>query len=267
MLIDTHAHLDFPAFDADREDVIARATQAGVTEIIAMSTRVETSVAAVKIAESHPKIWAAVGIHPLEVADVPADAIERLRELAASPRVVAIGEIGLDYHALDASPASQAVKLLQADIFEKQLTLAAELKLNVVLHIRECFQPEVWADTLRIMEPFHGRLRAVFHCFKGTPPQVEEVAAHGHLVSFTGFVTYPQMPQLAATAAVIDARHFMLETDCPFQHPMPESDRRCEPDSTRTVAECIAQLRGISLEELARQTTENAHQFFQFQRS
>jgi TatD DNase family protein len=263
MLIDTHAHLDYPDFQADLPKVVARAEAAGVTEMIAMATRVETSAGAIRVAETYPKIWAAVGIHPLEVGDAPPDAISRLRELAKNPRVVVVGEIGLDYHALDPkSDADTATKKKQAELFQQQLELAVELKTNVVLHVREVSQPDLWEDALRILAPFTGKLRAVFHCFKGTPAQVKEIAALGHLVSFTGFSLYPQMTQISATAKEIDISTFMLETDCPFQCPPPDTDGRCEPAVVRQVAEHIARLRGITVEELAAATTATAHEFF-----
>jgi len=208
-------------------------------------------------------VWACVGIHPLDVGDAPADAIGQLRALAKHPRVVAIGEIGLDYHAPDPDPAREAVrKETQAVLFHRQLELAAELGLNANLHIRESFDPELWEDALRIIKPFTGHLRACFHCFKGKPEQVAQVVAWGHLVSFTGFVTYPEMPQIPKTAAAIPPDSFMLETDCPFQHPPPEIDRRCEPAQLRIVAEKIAQVRGVALEELANQTMATAREFY-----
>jgi TatD DNase family protein len=268
MLIDTHAHLDFPDFAPDLDEVIARARDAGVTELIAMATRLETSAGAIRVAEKYSNVWAAVGIHPLEVADAPADTIPRLRDLARNPRVVAIGEIGLDYHNLDPDPVVAAeTKARQALLFRQQLELAAELGFNVVLHVRESSQPELWADALRILQPFTGKLRAVFHCFKGTPEQVAQAVAWGHLVSFTGFATYPEMPQIPLTASQIDATTFMLETDAPFQRPPPDQDQRCEPAFLRPIAEHIASLRGVSLEQLAADTTRNARAFFKFGRT
>jgi TatD DNase family protein len=268
MLIDTHAHLDFPDFDPDLDQVVARAQASGVTEIIAMATRIETSAGAIRVAEKYSNVWACVGIHPLDVGDAPADAIDQLRKLAAHPRVVAIGEIGLDYHAPDPDPVVElARREKQALLFEQQLELAAELGLNANLHIRESFDPVLWADAIRILTPFQGRLRLCFHCFKGTPEQVAQVVAMGHFVSFTGFVTYPEMPQIPATASKIDARSFMLETDAPFQRPPPDCDQRCEPAFLRSIAEFVARLRGVSLEQLAADTTANARQFYRFDRA
>ena len=208
MLIDTHAHLDFPDFAADLSDVISRAQDAGVTEIIAMATRIETSAGAIRVAEKFPNVWACVGIHPLEVGDTPDDAIPQLHQLAKHPRVAAIGEIGLDYHAPDPDPAKETAKRQkQALLFQQQLELAVELGLNVNLHIRETFDPELWADALKILTPFTGKLRACFHCFKGKPEQVAQIAAMGHIVSFTGFVTYPEMPQIPQTGVRHPLRH------------------------------------------------------------
>ena len=263
MLIDTHAHLDFPDFMSDLDDVVSRARDAGVNEIVAMSTRLETAAGAIQVAEKYPNIWAAVGIHPIEVGDAPKDAIALLRKMAKHPRVVCIGEIGLDYHNLPYNETeAAAIKARQAELFQQQLELAAELKFNAVLHLREQFQPELWADAMRILAPFTGKLRAVCHCFKGTPEQVQELVSMGHLVSFTGFVTYPSMPQIYRTAAAIASASFMLETDCPFQRPPPDTQKRCEPAFVRQVAEHIAQARGVSLEALAAETSSTARQFF-----
>ena len=258
MLIDTHAHLDYPEFDNDRDDVIARAAKRGVDQIVAMGTRVDTSSGALRVAEKYPDVFAAPGIHPLEAGDVPEDYIERLREIAQSPRVVALGEIGLDYFQIDAGQAA-AIKAQQQRVFREQMQLAAEMGLNVVLH-----QRDAWEDTLAILAPYTGRVRGVFHCFKGTPEQVSHLVELGHLVSFTGMVTFPEMPQIATTASVIPAGTFMLETDAPFHTPPPDRKERCEPGQVRTIAETIAQLRGITCDQLAKETTATARRFFRF---
>src|SRR5271163_2629322 len=184
MLIDTHAHLDYTDYDPDRAEVIARATEAGVTEIISIGTRLDSSARAVELAENFPNIWATIGLHPCDADSAPGDAVERLRELAQSSRVVAVGEIGLDYHRLPENPAeAEANKQRQAELFRKQLELTAELGLNAVIHQRDS-----WDDTLRILSEFTGKVRGVFHCFGGTIEQAREVVALGHLVSFTGIV-------------------------------------------------------------------------------
>ena len=225
MLIDTHAHLDYTDFDADRAEVISRAVDAGVTEMISIGTRLDSSTCAVELAENFPNIWATVGIHPSEVDDAPDGVVERLRELAQSSRVVAVGEIGLDYHHLPEDPEAVMVnKKRQADLFRGQLDLAVELGLNAVIHQRDS-----WEDTLEILRDYTGRVRGVFHCFGGTLAQADEVIALGHLVSFTGIVTFKNARQVQGTAQNVPADKFMVETDCPYLAPAPDRGKRCEP--------------------------------------
>jgi TatD DNase family protein len=262
MLIDTHAHLDYPDFDPDRAEIISRAADAGVTEIISIGTKIESSTRAVELAENFPNIWATVGIHPCDVDNAPENAVARLRELARSTRVVALGEIGLDYHHLpEGADAIAANKKLQAELFRAQLDLAVELGLNAVIHQRDS-----WDDTLAILAPYAGRVRGVFHCFGGTLAQAQDVIAQGHLVSFTGIVTFKNARQVQATAQDVAAAQFMVETDCPYLAPAPDRGKRCEPAHTRRVAEEIAKLRGVSLEEIAEHTTRTAREFFRFGR-
>jgi TatD DNase family protein len=263
MLIDTHAHLDYSDYDPDRAEVIGRATDAGVTEIISIGTRLDSSARAVELAENFPNIWATVGIHPSEVDDAPEDAVEQLRKLAQSARVVAIGEIGLDYHYLPETPGAIAAnKERQAALFRQQLQLTAELGLNAVIHQRDS-----WDDTLAILREFTGRVRGVFHCFGGTLEQAREVLALGHLVSFTGIVTFKNARQVQKTAQDLASGDFMVETDCPYLAPAPDRGKRCEPAHTRRVAQQIADLRGASLEEIAARTTQTARDFFRFARA
>ena len=262
MLIDTHAHLDYTDFDEDRVQVLARAAERGVTEIISIGTRVDSSTRAVELAENFPQVWATVGIHPNEADEAPDDVIERLRALAKSSRVVAIGEIGLDYHHLPESEEAIAKnKAKQAALFRAQLGLAVELGLNAVIHQRDS-----WDDTRAILREFTGRVRGVFHCFGGTLEQAQEVIALGHLVSFTGIVTFKNARQVQATAQDVAFDQFMVETDCPYLAPVPDRGKRCEPAHTRNVAEQIATLRGVSVEELGARTTATAREFFRFGR-
>jgi TatD DNase family protein len=262
MLIDTHAHLDYSDFDPDRAEIISRAEEAGVTEIISIGTRVDSSTRAVELAENFPNIWATVGIHPCDADDAPEDALARLRELAQSVRVVALGEIGLDYHRLPEDAAAvEASKWRQAELFRAQLDLAAELGLNAVIHQRDS-----WDDVLSILSGYTGRLRGVFHCFGGTLEQARDVIELGHLVSFTGIVTFKNARQVQATAQDVAADKFMVETDCPYLAPVPDRGKRCEPAHTRRVAETIAGLRGASVGEIAARTTATAREFFRFQR-
>ncbi len=280
MLIDTHAHLDFPDFANDLDAILDRATAAGVTRIITIGTSIEGSRRAVALAEKYPQVFAVVGVHPNSADEAGDHFIDELRAIAQSPRVVALGETGLDYHYLpssqrpadtaavlgnetpgdiDAALADGANKSRQAAVFEQQLDLAVELGLNVVIHERDA-----WDDTLAILRPYAGKLRAVFHCFGKSPAHAAELRALGCLVSFTGIVTFKNAADAQATAQQIDADAFMVETDCPFLAPIPHRGKRCEPAYTRLVAEHIARLRGESLETLATQTSANAAAFFRF---
>ncbi|MEY2481286.1 MAG: TatD DNase family protein [Verrucomicrobiota bacterium] len=287
MLIETHAHLDYPDFANDVEDVLSRANDAGVRRIITIGTSVESSRRAVDLAEKYPNIFAVIGVHPTYVDETAEDVITPLRELAQNPRVVAIGETGLDYHELPSARVAKekqvqvlsqalqgetdeeleaqihdgAYKAKQASLFEQQLDLAVELGLNVVIH-----QRDAWDDTLEIMRPYSGKVRGVFHCFGGTRAQAEEVLDLDHLVSFTGIVTFKNGAAVREVAAQIPLSKFMVETDCPYLAPVPFRGKRCEPAHTRLVAESIASARGVALEEVAGATTETAEKFFRFNR-
>jgi TatD DNase family protein len=288
MLIETHAHLDYPDFAPDFDDVLRRATDAGVTRIITIGTSVESSRRAVELAEKHPNVFAVIGVHPTYVEESGEDVITPLRELAQNPRVVAIGETGLDYHSLPSLELSKerkatqvflkvlqtsteeqleaeihdgAYKSKQASLFEQQLDLAVELGLNVVIH-----QRDAWTDTLEMMRPYTGKVRGVFHCFGGSLEQAQEVLDLDHLVSFTGIVTFKNGASVREVAAKVPLWKFMVETDCPYLAPVPFRGKRCEPAHTRLVAESIAAARGISLDEIAEATTETAEKFFRFNR-
>ena len=286
-IVETHAHLDYPDFAPDFDDVLRRANEAGVTRIITIGTSIESSRRAIELAEKYPNIFAVIGVHPTYAGETPDDVMAPLRELAKSPRVVALGESGLDYHSLpskeaakdkkvqvfanvlqgeteeqiDASIADGAYKSKQAILFEQQLDLAVELGLNVVIH-----QRDAWADTLEIMQPYTDKLRGVFHCFGGTREQAEEVIALDHLVSFTGIVTFKNGASVREVAAQVPLWKVMVETDCPYLAPVPFRGKRCEPAYTRLVAESIAAARGVPLQEVAEATTETAEKFFRFNR-
>ena len=258
MLIDTHAHLDYEDFAPDFDAVLARAQAAGVDRIITIGTSVESSRRAVTLAAQYPAVYAVVGIHPTTVDEATDGDYAALRELATGPKVAAVGETGLDYHRLPENPdEATGVKARQAASFRRQLDLAADLGLNVVIH-----QRDAWEDTLAILGAYTGRLRGVFHCFGGTPAQANEVLALGHLVSFTGIVTFKNGATVRETAAAVPADRFMVETDCPYLAPVPFRGKRCEPAHTRETAVVVAQARGETLEAVATQTTANAEQFF-----
>jgi TatD DNase family protein len=287
MLIDTHAHLDYPDFANDLDDVLRRANDAGVTRIVTIGTSLESSRRAIDLAEKHAVVFAAIGVHPSNVEETEDDVITPLRELAKNPRVVAIGETGLDYHRLPSEKVAKeeqvqvmsalrtetdeeieaqirdgAYKSKQASLFQQQLDLALELGLNVVIH-----QRDAWEDTLKMMTPCAGKLRAVFHCFGGSLDQANEVLDLENLISFTGIVTFKNGAAVREVAAQIPLWKFMVETDCPYLAPVPFRGKRSEPAHTRIVAETIAATREISLNEVAEATTETAEKFFQFNRA
>lgn len=257
MLIDTHAHLDYEVFAPDFEAVLQRARETGIDRVIAIGTSVASSRRAVELAERHPMIYAVIGIHPTSAGEAPDDAAAALRELAAHPRVAAVGETGLDYHRLPGGEADEDCKRAQKALFALQLEIAAEHGLNAVIH-----QRDAWEDTLEILRPYAGKLRGVFHCFGGSPAQAAEVIALGGLVSFTGIATFKNGAAVRETAASVPADGYMVETDCPYLAPAPYRGKRCEPAHTREVAVAVAQARGISLEQLAAETTATAERFF-----
>ena len=286
MLTETHAHLDYPDFQEDFPEVLARAQQAGVTRIITIGTSLESSRRAVALAEKHSCIYAVIGVHPTSVQEAAEDVVTPLRELAKSPRVVAIGETGLDFHrmpgekllasdkfegkytealasnqlAVEGTIRDGAYKSAQSALFQEQLDLAVELGLNVVIH-----QRDAWDETLEILKPYTGKLRAVFHCFGNSLDQARELFDLNHMVSFTGIVTFKNAGAVKETAAQTPSDALMVETDCPYLAPVPFRGKRCEPAHTKLVAEMIAQLRHESLGEIASQTTRNADLFFRFE--
>jgi TatD DNase family protein len=266
MLTETHAHLDYPDFQPDFVDVLGRAEAAGVNRMISIGTSIESSRRAITLADSDSRIFAVAGVHPTS-APAAGSVGDALRELSRHPRVVAIGEAGLDYNYLPSrtgEPAGMSddeYKSIQARLFREQLEVAADLGLNVVIH-----QRNAWEDTVRILRDFTGRVRGVFHCFGNTFEQAREIIGLGHMVSFTGIVTFKNAPVVHDCASRVGIEHFMVETDCPYLAPVPYRGKRCEPAYTRLVAGRIAALRGATLEEIAARTTENAGRFFRFNR-
>jgi TatD DNase family protein len=284
VLTDTHAHLDYPQFDGQLDEVIERASAAGVQRIITIGIDRESCRRALTIAEKHDNVFAVVGLHPCNVLEEGAmDFLGELPALARHPKVVAMGETGMDYHhlpsrelarrnkseavfdallagtaeAAEAEIADGAMRAAQEEAFRAQLDLAVELGCNVVVH-----QREAWQDTLEILRPYTGKLRGVFHCFGGSPEDAAALAAMGHLVSFTGIVTFKNAALVQETAVSVASDGYMVETDCPYLAPVPFRGQTCEPAHTRLVAEKIAALRGEDLEKIATDTERTAREFF-----
>lgn len=261
MLVDSHAHLDFSEFDADRREVITRAQEAGVEIIVNAGAGLEASQAGVALAETYPQVHAAVGVHPHEAKTLNEDVLEKLRALAQHPKVVAIGEIGLDYYR-DRSP-----RPAQRQAFQQQLALARELGKPIIVHDREAHQ-----DVMNILhqwvregyQPFvtsHQPV-GVMHCFSGDLAMAREVIEMGFYISIPGPVTFTNARRLPGLVRALPLERLLIETDCPYLTPHPHRGKRNEPAYVRLVAEAIAQIKEIPLEQVARITTANARALF-----
>ena len=260
---DTHAHLDYPDYAPDFSDVLARARAAGISKIISIGTSLDSSCRAIQLAERFPNIFAAVGWHPTEATAVPNDFRSALRELAKHPKVVAIGETGLDYHHLPGEKPEftaaddERYKQRQAEIFRQQMEVAAEFGLNCIIH-----QRTAWDDTIAQMKPFTGKTRGVFHCFGESVGRMKQVFEIGSLVSFTGIVTFKNAQNVRDCVAAAPLDKFMLETDCPYLAPVPYRGKRCEPAYVKEISEMAAQVRNCPLEDLSVATCRTALEFF-----
>lgn len=260
--IDTHAHLDFPDFAEDVAAVVERAAAAGIDRIVSIGTDLDSSRRSIALAERFAGVFAAVGWHPGHAEEAPETIREPLLELARHPKVVAIGECGIDYFRLPSKSGGTAeddarVKEKQRRLFIEHLEVAAETGLNAVVHTRESFE-----DTMTLFQPFASRVRAVFHCFVGTPAEMQRVIAIDSLVSFTGIASFKNAAAVRETLAATPLDHFMLETDCPYLAPIPYRGKRCEPAYVRDLATVVAGVHGCSVETLAAATSKTARTFF-----
>ncbi|HZC04934.1 MAG TPA: TatD family hydrolase [Ktedonobacterales bacterium] len=251
-LVDSHAHVQMRQFDADREQVIAAAFADGVTQMVTPGTDVETSKLAIELAARYPgRIFAAVGTHPHDATTLTDAALAEQRELARSPHVVAIGEIGLDYYR-NLSPREA-----QRDAITRQFALARELDLPVILHNRESH-----ADMVELLRAEGQELRGVFHCFIGDQTMARDALDLGFYLSFAGPVTFPKNIELAEVAAWAPIDRMLVETDCPYLTPTPFRGRRNEPRHVAQVARRIAELRDITFDQMAEATSRNAATLF-----
>lgn len=252
-LIDTHAHLDEDAFEPDRDEVVARAGKAGIARIITIGTTAPTSRRAVEIAAQYPSVFAAVGIQPNYVSQAKAGDWEEIERLAREPKVVAIGETGLDRY-WDYAPFD-----VQIDYFQRHLRLACETNLPIVVHCREAEadvvkQLQIAAET--------GPLRGVMHSFTGDLATAQTCLELGLYISFAGMVTFKKSQALREVAKQIPADRILVETDAPYLAPQPFRGKRNEPAWVRATANNLAELRGIPPDDFARQTAENACRLF-----
>jgi TatD DNase family protein len=248
-LIDSHAHVDFPQFDSDRGSVIQRARETGLRALVNTGTNVDTSRASVRLSERYDFVYATVGIHPHSADALNPEALSELRGLAQAPKVVGIGEIGLDYYRNYSPRASQR------KAFESQLALAADLGLPVVVHSRDAHD-----EVLRMLSNWEGV--GVLHTYAAGMERLDEVIAMGFYIGISGPVTYSRAEELRRVARAVPLDRFLVETDCPYLTPEPRRGRRNEPAYVKLVAEAIAKARDVSPRQVADATTENARTLF-----
>ncbi len=251
MLFDTHAHYDAEQFDADRDEVLGALPGAGIALAVNPGCDLPSSRAAVALAERYDFLYAAVGYHPENCAPYRPEDLEALRELAEHPKVVAIGEIGLDYYWEENPPRE-----FQQQVFRDQLALAAELELPVIVHDREAH-----ADSLAMIREF-PQVRGVFHCFSGSAEMAEELVKLGWMVSFTGVLTYKNARKAVEAARAVPLERVMIETDSPYMAPVPHRGKRNDSRYVRPICERLAEIKGVSFAECARVTRENGKRFF-----
>jgi TatD DNase family protein len=259
-LVDTHAHLDFSKFDGDRGAVIERARAAGVAARVNVGVDLDSSRRAVRLAEQHESIYAAVGVHPHDAKKLDGATLAELRELAQEPTVVAVGEIGLDYYR-DLSPRD-----VQRRAFQAQLAWAAKLGKPVIIHDRDAHGEIMniltkWAQDLT-NSTLNGRL-GVLHTFSGDLDMAKRAIDLGFYISISGPVTYRNARQLPEIVRALPLDRLLVETDCPFLAPEPHRGKRNEPAYVHLVAERLAELKGVPFDDLARATTTNAHRLFE----
>lgn len=249
-VIDTHAHYDDEAFDEDRDELLNEILENSVEKIITIGCTMERSIMALELAEKYTEIYCAVGIHPEDCYDLPDNYLEEIRKMVlSSKKVVAIGEIGLDYHS-EGYNREQQIK-----VFKEQLALAKELSFPVVIHSREAT-----LDTMEIIREF--KPKGVMHCFSGSAETAKEIINLGMMISFTGVITFKNAKKAVEACSAIPLDRIMLETDCPYMAPVPHRGKRNNSSYVYNIAEKIAEIKNISVDETIRICNENAVRFF-----
>ena len=261
MFVDSHAHLDGKQFDSDREQVIARAREAGVQTIVAIGNgdgppELDRGIL---LADKYPFIYATIGIHPHEARLADDAAYRKMEQLAKHPKIIAWGEIGLDYY-YDHSPRE-----VQKGAFQRQMELAAAAKLPIIIHCRPSEASEnAWEDFFEMIEAdWRSRgLGGILHCFTGSWPQAKRALDMGFMISFAGNVTFPKAQQIRDAALEVPLDRMLIETDCPFLAPVPYRGKRNEPAFVKDTAKKLAELRGLTAEQIGEQTGRNFYNFF-----
>lgn len=252
MLFDTHAHFDSRQFNEDREELLASLPGQGVSLIVNPGCDIPTSQKAVELAEQFPFVYAAVGFHPEELENAQLSDLEEIRRLAAHEKVVAIGEIGLDYYWVKDEDGRKK----EQEFFRAQLALAEELNLPVIVHDREAH-----GDTLAIVKEF-PHVRGVFHCYSGSVEMAQELVKMGWMISFTGVLTYHNARKSVEVAEAVPMEHLMIETDSPYMAPVPHRGKRNHSVLVLHVCEKLAEIKGLTVEECAKLTLQNGCRFF-----
>lgn len=248
-IFDSHAHYDDERFDRDRDELLASLPGQGVRYVLNAASNLMSARSGIGLAERHPFLYCAVGVHPHDAKDAPGDLERQLREMARHPTVKAVGEMGLDYH-YDFSPREK-----QREVFERQLVLAAELELPVVVHDREAHR-----DTLELLRKY--RPRGVVHCFSGSAEMAAEVVGLGMYLGFTGAVTFRGARKPLEAVAAVPLDRLLVETDCPYMAPEPYRGKRCDSSLIPHTASVIAGRKGVSVQALLDRTCENAMRLF-----
>jgi TatD DNase family protein len=261
MFVDSHAHLEGKQFASDREQVIARAREAGIANIVAIGNGDGPANfdCGIQLAEKYDFIYATIGIHPHEANQADQAAYDRMAQLARHPKIIAWGEIGLDYF-YDHSPRDT-----QKQVFAKQMELAAAAKLPIIIHCRPSDNSDnAWEDCLQMIHDQwapHG-LGGILHCFTGNWPQAKRALDMGFMISFAGNITFPKAQQIRDAALEVPLDRMLIETDSPYLAPVPHRGKRNEPAFVKETARKLGELRGLSAEEIGEQTSRNFYNFF-----
>lgn len=251
MLVDSHCHLNFPDFVDDLPEVIERARQNGIETLVTINTKLTESLDVQRIAEQYPQIYCTVGVHPHDAQDYAGpDLKSRLIDLANHPKVIGIGETGLDYY-YNHSPREP-----QISSFETHIEVAMELGLPVIIHTRQADE-----DTLKTLKKY-PQCRGVFHCFSGSSALAHEALALGYYISFSGIITFKKSDELREIVKEVPMDRILVETDAPYLAPMPHRGKRNEPAFTRHTAQMVADIKGMTFEDVAKATTENFFHLF-----
>lgn len=250
-MIDSHAHLDEERFDEDRDEFIKSLKENAISYVINPSSDMETSRRVVELSNKYENIFAAVGIHPHDAEGFKEDDLDELRELSKDERVVAIGEIGLDYY-YDNSPRD-----IQKEVFRKQLELSHELDLPVIIHTRDAM-----GDTYDILKEFEGRVRGVMHCYTGSVEMAEKFMKLGFYISIAGPVTFKNAVNVREMAKQIPLERLLIETDSPYLAPVPNRGKRNDPTNVRYVADMLANLKEIQIDKIIEHSRENTVELF-----